>query len=335
MIEGHGDDAYKYKAIKINFSSNVYNHVDHSGLHQHLFQQMESIRTYPEPEPYSLEKVLAERFHLSSEEVCVTNGATEAIYLIAQTFRNQISAILMPTFSEYADACRLHGHKVVPIYNLNRLPDRGRLIWLCNPNNPTGILINDRLLERIIKECDRNGVRIFLDECFLDFTGKEDELSYVKNILRYRGLFVLKAFTKMYAIPGIRLGYGITYDKELIDKMYDAGQPWNVSVLAQNAGIAALDEDKFAADTVSLISKEREFICTNFQKMNIKYWESDANYIFFMHKKGLKEELLNRGILIRDCSNYKNLTDGYYRIAIKSHKDNVKLIDALADIDIN
>ena len=123
MIEGHGDDAYKYKAIKINFSSNVYNHVDHSGLHQHLFQQMESIRTYPEPEPYSLEKVLAKRFHLSSEEVCVTNGATEAIYLIAQTFRNQISAILMPTFSEYADACRLHGHKVVPIYNLNRLPD--------------------------------------------------------------------------------------------------------------------------------------------------------------------------------------------------------------------
>ena len=312
MIEGHGDDAYKYKAIKINFSSNVYNHVDHSGLHQHLFQQMESIRTYPEPEPYSLEKVLAKRFHLSSEEVCVTNGATEAIYLIAQTFRNQISAILMPTFSEYADACRLHGHKVVPIYNLNRLPDRGRLIWLCNPNNPTGILINDRLLERIIKECDRNGVRIFLDECFLDFTGKEDELSYVKNILRYRGLFVLKAFTKMY----------------------DAGQPWNVSVMAQNAGIAALDEDKFAADTVSLISKEREFICTNFHRMNIKYWESDANYIFFMHKKGLKEELLNRGILIRDCCNYKNLTDGYYRIAIKSHKDNVKLIDALADIDI-
>ena len=334
MIEGHGDDAYKYKAIKINFSSNVYNHVDHSGLHQHLFQQMESIRTYPEPEPYSLEKVLAKRFHLSSEEVCVTNGATEAIYLIAQTFRNQISAILMPTFSEYADACRLHGHKVVPIYNLNRLPDRGRLIWLCNPNNPTGILINDRLLERIIKECDRNGVRIFLDECFLDFTGKEDELSYVKNILRYRGLFVLKAFTKMYAIPGIRLGYGITSDKELIDKMYDAGQPWNVSVMAQNAGIAALDEDKFAADTVSLISKEREFICTNFHRMNIKYWESDANYIFFMHKKGLKEELLNRGILIRDCCNYKNLTDGYYRIAIKSHKDNVKLIDALADIDI-
>ena len=137
MIEGHGDDAYKYKAIKINFSSNVYNHVDHSGLHQHLFQQMESIRTYPEPEPYSLEKVLAERFHLSSEEVCVTNGATEAIYLIAQTFRNQISAILMPTFSEYADACRMHGHRVSSLYQLPkeqdgyRLPDDVRMLVVC------------------------------------------------------------------------------------------------------------------------------------------------------------------------------------------------------------
>ena len=138
MIEGHGDDAYKYEAIKINFSSNVYNHVDHSGLHQHLFRQMESIRTYPEPEPYSLEKVLAGQLRLSAKEVCVTNGATEAIYLIAQTFRNHTSAIFMPTFSEYADACRLHGHKVVSIYNLKDLPAGVRLVWLCNPNNPTG-----------------------------------------------------------------------------------------------------------------------------------------------------------------------------------------------------
>ena len=268
------------------------------------------------------------------------------LYRYVFAIKPKNAVVAAPCFAEYEAALECVGAKV-EYYQINHntfeieddfmemfeyKPD---MIFLCNPNNPTGILINDRLLERIIKECDRNGVRIFLDECFLDFTGQEDKLSYVKNILRYRGLFVLKAFTKMYAIPGIRLGYGITYDKELIGKMYDAGQPWNVSVLAQNAGIAALDEDKFAADTVSLISKEREFICTNFQRMNIKHWKSCVNYIFFMHKKGLKEELLNRGILIRDCSDYKNLTDGYYRIAIKSHKDNVKLIDALADIDIN
>ena len=192
MIEGHGDDAYKYKAIKINFSSNVYNHVDHSGLHQHLFQQMESIRTYPEPEPYSLEKVLAERFHLSSEEVCVTNGATEAIYLIAQTFRNQISAILMPTFSEYADACRLHGHKVVPIYNLNRLPDRGRLIWLCNPNNPTGELREKEVLTACIKQ---NPQRIFImDQSYEFFTQKA--LLTAKEAAEFPNVILLHSMTK-------------------------------------------------------------------------------------------------------------------------------------------
>ena len=203
MIEGHGDDAYKYKAIKINFSSNVYNHVDHSGLHQHLFQQMESIRTYPEPEPYSLEKVLAERFHLSSEEVCVTNGATEAIYLIAQTFRNQISAILMPTFSEYADACRLHGHKVVPIYNLNRLPDRGRLIWLCNPNNPTGEVREKEVLTACIKQ---NPQRIFvMDQSYEFFTQKA--LLTAREAAEFPNVILLHSMTKRFAVPGLRLGY--------------------------------------------------------------------------------------------------------------------------------
>ena len=139
MIDGHGDDFYKFNCpITANFSSNVYGRVDLSRLQAHLCECIGEIGSYPEPEPYTLEACIASRHHLPSGTVCVTNGATEAIYLIAQTFRGTNTAILQPTFSEYADACRLHGHKVVPIYNLNRLPDRGRLIWLCNPNNPTG-----------------------------------------------------------------------------------------------------------------------------------------------------------------------------------------------------
>ena len=153
------------------------------------------------------------------------------LYRYVFAIKPKNAVVAAPCFAEYEAALECVGAKV-EYYQINHntfeieddfmkmfeyKPD---MIFLCNPNNPTGILINDRLLERIIQECDRNGVRIFLDECFLDFTGKEDELSYVKSILRYRGLFVLKAFTKMYAIPGIRLGYGITYDKELIGKMY-------------------------------------------------------------------------------------------------------------------
>ena len=153
MIDGHGDDAYKYgQKIRINFSSNVYNHVNHNGLREHLYHRMESIRSYPEPEPYSLEQALAHSLHLSDgKEVCVTNGATEAIYLIAQTFRGKNSAILMPTFSEYADACRLHHHKIQVIYALDMIPSGTNLIWICNPNNPTGSVLDKDVLKAFIE----------------------------------------------------------------------------------------------------------------------------------------------------------------------------------------
>ncbi|GAE15013.1 L-threonine 3-O-phosphate decarboxylase [Bacteroides pyogenes JCM 6292] len=125
MIQGHGDDLYKYAGrIVSNFSSNVYNRVDHSGLYRRLSERLEVTTAYPEPEPYSLEEKIARKYGLSAAEVCVTNGATEAIYLIAQTFRSQTSAVLMPTFSEYADACRLHGHRVKPFFSPEVCPMR-------------------------------------------------------------------------------------------------------------------------------------------------------------------------------------------------------------------
>lgn len=133
MIEGHGDDSYKYRyPIRSNFSSNVYNKVNLDGLRAHLCGRISAISAYPEPEPYTLEARLADRHALPAASVCVTNGATEAIYLIAQTFRGTNTAILMPTFSEYADACRMHGHKVTSLYTLDAVPEDVRMVWLCN-----------------------------------------------------------------------------------------------------------------------------------------------------------------------------------------------------------
>ncbi len=128
MIEGHGDDLYKYgKKIVSNFSSNVYNRIDHSGLYQRLNERLSTICSYPEPMPYSLESEIARRYSLTPRQVCVTNGATEAIYFIAQVFQGRISAVLGPTFSEYADACRVHRHKVKPFYSLDALPEDAEL----------------------------------------------------------------------------------------------------------------------------------------------------------------------------------------------------------------
>lgn len=329
MIEGHGDDAYKYKAIKINFSSNVYNHVDHSGLYQYLSRQMESIRTYPEPEPYSLEKVLAERFRLSSEEVCVTNGATEAIYLIAQTFRNQISAILMPTFSEYADACRLHGHKVVPIYNLNCLPDRGRLIWLCNPNNPTGEVREKEALTACIKQ---NRQRIFIiDQSYEFFTQKA--LLTAREAAEFPNVILLHSMTKRFAVPGLRLGY-ITACKELLHEIRTQRMPWSVNQLAIEAGHYLLSSSQCDID-ISLLLKEKERLAQSLLSIGgMEIWPSDTHYMLVQLRMGkaaaLKEYLATeQGILIRDASNFEGLNEHFFRIATQTPEENDKLVESI------
>ena len=329
MIEGHGDDAYKYKAIKINFSSNVYNHVDHSGLHQHLFQQMESIRTYPEPEPYSLEKVLAKRFHLSSVEVCVTNGATEAIYLIAQTFRNQISAILMPTFSEYADACRLHGHKVVPIYNLNRLPDRGRLIWLCNPNNPTGEVREKEVLTACLKQ---NPLRIFImDQSYEFFTQKA--LLTAREAAEFPNVILLHSMTKRFAVPGLRLGY-ITACKELLHEIRTQRMPWSVNQLAIEAGHYLLSSSQYDIDIYLLLREKKRLVQSLLSIGGMEIWPSDTHYMLVQLRMGkaaaLKEYLATEhGILIRDASNFEGLNEHFFRIATQTPEENDKLVESI------
>lgn len=329
MIEGHGDDAYKYKAIKINFSSNVYNHVDHSGLYQHLFRRMDRIRRYPEPEPYSLEKVLAERLHLSPEEVCVTNGATEAIYLIAQTFRNRISAVLMPTFSEYADACRLHGHQVVSIYDLNRLPDGGRLIWICNPDNPTGEVREKEALTACIKQ---NPQRVFImDQSYEFFTRKA--LLTAGEAAEFPNVILLHSMTKRYAVPGLRLGY-ITACKELLHEIRTQRMPWSVNQPAIEAGHYLLSSSHYDID-ISLLLKEKERLAQSLLSVGgMEVWPSDTHYMLVRLRTGkasaLKEYLATeQGILIRDASNFEGLNEHFFRIATQTPEENDKLVESI------
>lgn len=330
MIEGHGDDAYKYKAITINFSSNVYNHVDHSGLHQYLFRQMESIRTYPEPEPYSLEKVLAKQLYLSGKEVCVTNGATEAIYLIAQAFRNQTSAILMPTFSEYADACRMHGRKLVSIYNLDYLPANVRLVWLCNPNNPTGEVRDKKvLLECIMKHPD---CLFIIDQSYEFFTDKP--LFTAKEAVSLSNVILLHSMTKRFAVPGLRLGY-ITACNDLLHEIRMQRMPWSVNQLAIEAGHYLLQSSTgYDIDIPLLLSEKKRLVQSLLSVGGMEIWPSDTHYMLVRLRLGkaaaLKEYLaMEHGILIRDASNFEGLNEQFFRIATQTPEENDKLVECI------
>ena len=177
MLEGHGDDIYKYNHdIIANFSSNIYGHIDLSDLQAYLAKQLNSIRNYPEPESYTLEGKIAEKYGIGVPNVCVTSGATEAIYLIATAFRDSNSHILQPTFQEYADACLIHGHQIKSIYQLPlpgsslRLPEDAQMCWICNPNNPTGLVIDKSYLADFIRANDR--ICFVIDQSYENFTLK-------------------------------------------------------------------------------------------------------------------------------------------------------------------
>lgn len=336
MLNGHGDDLYKYKDIRINFSSNVYNHFDHEGLFCHLANKLDNVVSYPEPSPVSLEKGLAMIQGVGVEEVCVTNGATEAIYLIAQTFRRSRTAIVMPTFSEYADACRLHEHQMCSIFSIDEIPERAQMVWMCNPNNPTGTVIDkDELLECFHKHED---VIFVLDASYAPFTLKP--IITAKEVVELPNVLMLHSMTKEFAIPGLRLGYIIS-NAALLQRIKLQRMPWSVNQVAIDAGHYLLaHEDEYYLDVKMLIS-ERERVAENLQKLGcVECWPSDTHIILCKLRMGkasaLKDYLAKEhGILIRDASNFEGLDSSFFRIAVQEKDENDELIAAIGDWIIN
>ena len=333
MIEGHGDDLYKYgKKIVSNFSSNVYNRIDHSGLYQRLNERLSTICSYPEPMPYSLESEIARRYSLTPRQVCVTNGATEAIYLIAQVFQGRISAVLGPTFSEYADACRVHRHKVKPFYSLDALPEDAELVWICNPNNPTGEVRNKEDLKALV---DSHPDKLFIfDQSYEYFTLKS--LLGIKEAASFPNVILLHSMTKQYAIPGLRVGY-FTASEGLTDDVRCRRMPWSVNSLAIEAAKYLLEEgDGISADIPQLLAERERLTNLLLATGMLEIWPTDTNYMLIKLRMGkaaaLKDFLaVNHGILIRDASNFEGLDERFFRIATQTPEENDKLVKAISE----
>lgn len=333
MIEGHGDDLYKYgKKMVSNFSSNVYNRIDHSGLYQRLNERLSTICSYPEPMPYSLESEIARRYSLTPRQVCVTNGATEAIYLIAQVFQGRISAVLGPTFSEYADACRVHRHKVKPFYSLDALPEDAELVWICNPNNPTGEVRNKEDLKALV---DSHPDKLFIfDQSYEYFTLKS--LLGIKEAASFPNVILLHSMTKQYAIPGLRVGY-FTASEGLTDDVRCRRMPWSVNSLAIEAAKYLLEEgDGISADIPQLLAERERLTNLLLATGMLEIWPTDTHYMLIKLRMGkaaaLKDFLaVNHGILIRDASNFEGLDERFFRIATQTPEENDKLVKAISE----
>ena len=329
MINGHGDDIYQYGEIRCNFSSNISPLIDTSPLRQHLAERLTLINHYPEPDAYSLEVSIAAKYGVSPNEVLVTSGATDAIYLIAQTLRDEGTfAVKRPTFSEYADACRMYGYE--------EAPQGGAVRWLCNPNNPTGEL---RTTDTV-KELSRRHHWLIIDQSYEDYTW--EPLLSAQHAIDMQNVIVIHSMTKRFAIPGLRLGY-IIAPSAVIDRLRANYRPWAVNALAIEAGHWLLEdegehhssEEPYYREEMRMLLAQTQYLRERLRNIfGIHVYPTSTNFMLCSIRQStaaeLKEYLLaHHGFLIRDASNFEGLKDCHFRIATQLPEFNAELVEAI------
>lgn len=334
MIQGHGDDLFLFPKgqIKSNFSSNVYYGKDTKELFRHLNKQWHTLSNYPEPQPVSAEKEIAEMLQLTPDSVCLTNGATEAIYLIAQTFRERRSGIFMPTFSEYGDACRLHMHKIIPLYDIENLPDNLDILWLCNPNNPTGQVFS---ISQIRQSARRHPNTLFvIDHSYEHFTYQD--LLTAHEAATYPNIILLHSLTKTLALPGLRIGF-LTGSPELTSLIRLQRMPWSVNAMAIETVHYVYNHPDILNFNLDALLQEKDRVAQKLSEIpTIEVWPSETHMLLVRLRNGKASALKNylaetHGILIRDASNFQGLDEHFFRIAIQSQEENNNLINAIQE----
>ena len=287
------------------------------------------------PDPYCRELIgkLSRYEDLPAENIVCGNGADDLIYRTIHALSPKNALIAAPTFSEYGKALSEAGCVIgeYPPEHICEAPsDSTDMIILCNPNNPTGRLYDRESLKILCEKCIETGAVFLCDECFIDLCGNAETRS-VRPFMN-KNVIILKAFTKTYAMAGLRLGYALFGSTELAGRVRGSGQFWSVSVPAQAAGTAALDEKEYLKSAVSLISDERGYLAGMLAAHGFDVIPSDANFILFRCGIPLDELLLEKGILIRNCSNYSGLELGWFRIAVRTHAENEVLAAAIDEI---
>ncbi len=329
----------------IDFSSNVNPLGCHSGVKQFLRKQLDSISEYPDSESTRLRSNIKWYTGLNKSQIIVGNGATEIIYNFCLAFLNKKTKVLIPipTFSEYEKAAKLSGSKIIfyKTMNLNndleefikKIPKNG-IVFLCNPNNPTGVLIPKKNMLKIVKHAEKRSSLVFIDETFIELVPESNQ-SVIKSIKSFDNLFILRSFTKSFGLAGIRIGYALG-SKQIVSVLQKLKIPWNVSNVAQSAASAAICYHPFLEKSQKLIKKENKFLTKSFSKLDkFSCFQSSTNFLLLKTKiksKTLQKKLLKSNILVRDCSTFRGLDQNYIRVAIKTRKENQKLINALEAI---
>lgn len=359
----HGGNIYEH-AGAIDFSANINPLGMPAAVREAAMQGAADACRYPEAENRRLIQAIAEAektagIAMAASNIICGNGAAELIFLICRTIRPKASMLLAPSFAEYAQALHGAGSRIEWVYlrekdgfavteqTLIEMEERIEasrktdfpieMLFMCQPNNPTGQLADEVCMGAVLTLCRRFHLWLVADACFLELLADEAimiQRRMIAQCLQYDRSLVLKAFTKSFAMAGLRLGYLMGQNERCLNLMRENLQPWNVSLPAQYAGMAALKEREFLRQSRKYLEDEKSWLLKELgyiQKQGLieRIYGHAANFIFFRAKKGLTEKMLAHGILIRNCSNYQGLTEGYYRIAVRTHEENRQLMKAL------
>ena len=382
-MDFHGGNIYKIfreKNIKeiLDYSSNINPYGIPESLKKRITENLEILERYPDPDYVELRQKLSNLNKVNLSDIILGNGATEIIFLFMKVINPKKILIVSPTFGEYERAVKateisgdtvslsssngdnknIENKKIeieyfelkesddfkLNIGNLkNELEKKYDLLIICNPNNPTGKFLKLAQTEEILKECNKYDTKLFIDEAFIEFLEDGMKESIINTEGNKKNLFVTRAFTKFFAIPGLRLGYGMYFDKELEQKISEKKEPWSVNNIAEMAGLTVLDDTEYIEKTLKWITKEKIYM---YEKLNeisgIKVYETEVNFItgkidekLFsegLNVKILREKMLEQGILIRDASNFKFLDERFFRLAIKDRASNDRVIEAMKEI---
>jgi threonine-phosphate decarboxylase len=301
---------------------------------------------YPDPDCRQLKKALADRYGVPMASLYCGSGADDVFYRLILSLRPRKALVIEPTFEEYAVALSLVDCEIIhcqlsmsdgfslDMDRLLSLAVRQDIVIVCNPNNPTGTLIPRKELLELISICEANDTVCVVDECLMEMMEDWRQHTVRQEVENFCNLVVIDAFTKTYALAGLRLGFVITGHEGLVEKMQRQGQAFNVSSPAQFAGILALsDAAPYLSRTYVLLAQERMFLSLSFKRLHVQFFPTVAN--FFLVKSSVahfNEKLLLLGIKARDCTKFYGLDASYSRLAIRTHEENIALVKALEKI---
>ena len=344
----HGGDWAGYRAEfgcdALDFSANVSPLGLPAGVAAAITNALPTADRYPDPLCRELRAALAGAEGVPADWILCGNGAADLIFRLALAVRPRRALLPAPTFAEYEAALQTVGCAVQRVFLreenefavteefIDAVTPETDIVFLCQPNNPTGQVTPPALVERLVRRCAECGAVLAVDECFLDFLPDRDALT-AKQLLRDAPqLIILKAFTKLYAMAGVRLGYALCGDAALLEKMRGAGQPWAVSSLAQAAGLAALQETAYAGAVRALIAEQRPRMAAGLRALGLRVMDGQANYLLFRATPDFGEKLRRRGAVVRSCANYPGLDAAWYRTAVRTAQENTRLLQIMGEI---